>query len=75
MIKEEVLMMGWQLQILQNVCPTVYQVKKAARKVITERSQAKQMRELYKNYLRTKYNRLTDDDYSFIAEWNNYTTC
>lgn len=47
--------MGWQLAVLQNVCPTVYDLKKSVKKEQTNKIQSAITRADYKSFLLQKH--------------------
>ena len=60
------IMMGWQLAVLQNVCPTVYALKKSVKKEQINKIQSTITRADYKAFLLQKHCGVEIVDYSAV---------
>jgi hypothetical protein len=70
------IMRGIAFKDLSSKFQDVLARRKVDQKAITDFTQTKEMRYLYKTHLRTKYDCLIEDENPFfIADWANYTTC
>lgn len=60
-------------QKLQSDFSDVFERKQSVKKALTEKHQTNFIRAAYKVALRTKFDLLTEDDYGFISNWNEFS--